>query len=295
MKIMNNNTKGILYISLSALFFATYGVWSHIMGNSFGDFFQAWTRGIIIASILFCIGIATKQIKKIQRKDLIWFCIISLAGGLNQAPYFYAFRNINIGTATLLFYSSLTISSYILGKFFFREKITFIKLLSLFIALLGMFLIFSFSWQMPFIIPAFFAVIAGIMGGLEVVFSKKISNRYPSITVLIYIFVVMFVGNGIISFFAHDNMPSFALSTGWMAQIGYAASMLAAMYFVVLGFRYIEPSIGGILGLSEIIFTIIFGYIFFQQHLNSAVFIGGALILIAAALPNLAVLKPQAK
>src|SRR5689334_17367398 len=141
---MHDNLKGALFVSLSAVFFATYGVWSHIMGNTFGDFFQGWTRGLAISLVLLAIGIGTKNLKKIQKKDLVWFGIISCAGGLNQAPYFYAFKNISIGTATLLFYSSLTISSYLLGKLFFEEKITLVKLLSLVLAIFGMCLIFTF-------------------------------------------------------------------------------------------------------------------------------------------------------
>ncbi|MEK7133637.1 MAG: MBL fold metallo-hydrolase, partial [Patescibacteria group bacterium] len=38
---------------LAALMFGSYGVWSRLLGSSFGTFYQGWTRGLIIALILF--------------------------------------------------------------------------------------------------------------------------------------------------------------------------------------------------------------------------------------------------
>ena len=44
---------------------------------------------------------------------------------------------------------------------------------------------------------------------------------------------------------------------------------------------------GGLLGLLEIVFSVAFGIWLFQEELTTKVIIGGALILVAAALPHL--------
>ena len=143
---MKTEVKGIFYITLSSIFFGSYGIWAKLMSSSFGNFSQAWIRSLLILLILVPIGLYKKEFKKIERKDLIWFFLISLAS-LSAAPYFYAFHTMPIGTATLFFYTSLVITGYIFGAVFFKEKLGFTKIASLIIAIIGMFLIFRFLLQ----------------------------------------------------------------------------------------------------------------------------------------------------
>ena len=130
---MNNKIKGPLLITISAFFYASYGIWSRLMMDSFQEFNQAWIRGLLLIFILIPFGIWQKKFKKIAKRDIKWFIVIALSGGLNQAPYFYGFKHLPVGTATLLFYTMLTIGAYLIGKFFFKEKIAWIKYFSLFL------------------------------------------------------------------------------------------------------------------------------------------------------------------
>jgi len=72
-----------------------------------------------------------------------------------------------------------------------------------------------------------------------------------------------------------------------LAQIGYSAALLFANLAVIEGFKHIEASIGSLIGLAEILFRISFGIIFFAESLTIGTIIGGGLIILSAALPNL--------
>ena len=99
---MNNGTKkGLLLILLSTIMFASYGVWSKLIGNSFGVFYQGWVRGLILSIILFPILYYTKQIVPIKKADWRWLIIFLIATSLTQAPLFYAFNHVDIGTGNL--------------------------------------------------------------------------------------------------------------------------------------------------------------------------------------------------
>ena len=283
----NRKISGIIHITLSALFFGSYGVWSKLMGNSFGEFSQGWTRAALLLALLIPIGIYKQQFKPVKRKDWIWFGLVSL-GGLNQAPYFYAFEHMDIGTATLLFYASLTIGGYMVGKIVLKEHIGTIKILSLLLALLGMVILYGMNIKLGNLLPGASAILAGLIGGVEVSTSKKISDRYSNIQILVVLFIVMLVGNLPFGLLRHEMIPT-VTDTAWLAQIGYTLSMLGAMYFVIKGFKYIEASVGSIVGLSEILFAIIFGMIFFGEYLTFAMFVGGMLIIGAGVLPNISV------
>jgi drug/metabolite transporter (DMT)-like permease len=49
----------------------------------------------------------------------------------------------------------------------------------------------------------------------------------------------------------------------------------------------VESGTGGLLGLLEIVFSILFGILLFEERLTWRVTVGGILIIIAAALPHL--------
>lgn len=285
---MNDKTKGISMITLSAVLFGSYGIWSRIMGHSFGEFSQAWTRAILMLVIFVPLAIFWKQLRSIKRKDVKWFLIISTLGALNQAPYYYAFSNLSIGTATLLFYAALTVWTYILGMIFFKEKITAIKFISLVLAIVGIGTIFQFSLQPSQIMAALSAVLAGMMGGTFVTLSKKISGTYSPLQIILIDVVVMFVANLIIDIAFHTVLfPSFSDFPRWLAVLAYAGALIGANVAVIYGFKYVEPSVGALLGLTEILFAAVFGLLIFKDVLTASTLIGGLFILVAAALPNI--------
>ena len=279
--------KGSILIALSAVFFASYGIWSRLMMHSFGEFNQAWIRALLLLLVLIPFGLITKKFREIAKIDRKWFVVISLSGGINQAPFFYGFEHLPVGTATLLFYTMLTVGAYIIGKFFFQEKITMIKYLSLLIAIVGLFMIYSFSLNVNQILSAIASIIAGLMGASVVVFSKKLSSGYSETQILTSMFTVMFGVNFIISLLLGENFPVLDNMTPVWGELGYTAAMLIANAAVVMGFKYLEPSIGALIGLLEVIFAISFGIIFFQELLTMEMILGIGLVLIAIALPDL--------
>lgn len=187
MKETEQKLKGPLFIIFSSLFFSSYGIWSKLMSGFFGEFSQAWIRGLIITFILLVLGIVGKKFKKITKEDWPWFVVTALAGGLNQAPYYYAFEKLELGTATMLFYASLTIGGFFFGKIFFKEKMTSSKIIALILAISGMGLIYGIKISGGFL-PLLMAIVAGGMGSAEVVFSKKISHKYSTLQVIVLTF-----------------------------------------------------------------------------------------------------------
>lgn len=285
----NNNAQltGSLFIAISAFFYGSYGVWSRLMIGHFSEFNQAWIRAAILLCILIPTGLIFHQFKKVQKKDLKWFAAISFAGGLNQAPFFFGFEHLTIGTATLLFYIMLTIGAYILGKLFFQENLTPTKYFSLALAIIGLSIIYRFSLVPSQILPALSTLLAGTLGAIFVVLSKKLSSTYSEIQILTILFISMFVSNLLISLTLHEPLPQLSLSLAWFGQFGYIASMLLANVAVIIGFRHIEPSIGGLIGLLEVIFAAVFGIILFHETLTPSLLIGSLIIILAASFTDI--------
>ena len=291
MKQFNNQkTKGTVFVLMSAFFYASYGVWSRLMANHFGEFSQAWTRALVLLVGTLVLNAIFKFFKPIDKKDRIWFLVIGLMG-LNQAPLFYGFTHLNIGTATLLFYAALLTGGYLIGKFSFKEKVTKIKWISLGLALLGMLVIYQLTLNSGQLLAVGLTILAGLMGAGGVVFSKKLSGEYPEIQIMTSYFISITVVNFIISAILKDALPVFGFNIPWLAQFGYLVAFLVANLTVIHGFRYLEPSVGSLIGLVEIIFGVAFGVVLFGESLGLGVILGSILILAAAALPNIKIKK----
>lgn len=53
---------------------------------------------------------------------------------------------------------------------------------------------------------------------------------------------------------------------------------------LMAGIKRLEPSVGGIIGLSEVVFAILLGVLLFAEPITSSVLIGGLLIILSASL-----------
>ncbi|MBU1084845.1 MAG: DMT family transporter [Candidatus Beckwithbacteria bacterium] len=290
---MQSKTKGTIFILISAVFYASYGIWSKLMGHSFGEFTQAWTRGLFLLIIIILLNQKLKIYKPFKKSDWPWFIMIALAGGINQAPYYYGFQHLDIGTATLLFYASLVIGGYLQSKLALKEQFSKSKIISLIIAVLGMSLIYRFTLTSSQIIPALFTCLAGFLGASTVVLTKKLSSNFHELQIMIGYFVMQVVFNLPLALILHETLPAFSHSSAWLAQLAYAISLFLANFTAIEGFKYLEGSVGSLIGMAEILFGVLFGLLLFGEILTPSTIIGGLLIILAASLPSLLEIKKQ--
>lgn len=295
---MNSRILGAGSISLSALFFASYGVWAQLMHAVFDPFSQAWIRGLLILLVLVPAGWYVKAYRRMERTDWLWLGLIALLGGLNQAPYYYGFGHLSVGTATLLFYVALVIGSYLIGWYFFGERITKVKLVALGLALVSLGWMYEFSLQPEQLLAAGMSIMAGLMGAGVAILPKKLSGSYSTIQILTGDFVAIFVINLLIwtALLAMNGAVSSGkellwslqfMPVAWQAQLGYGAAMLLANGLVIYGFRYLDATIGGLIGLLEVVFAGLLGWIVFGEELSLAWIMSSGLIVIAAGLPDM--------
>jgi len=282
------NKKGFYLVLLSSLMFGSYGVWSRLMGDYFGPFYQGWTRGLIILLILVPYLLWKKQIVPIKRKDWGWFATFMCFTSLTQAPLYYAFNHLDIGTATVLFYAAMLLTMYVVGFSFLGEKLTKVKVIAFLVACLGLFVTFSFSLLSFSLFAASMAILNGVASGTEVSSSKKLTGHYSALYVTWLSWLMVVLTNLPVSIMLGETQFIPTLSIEWAYQLGYIVASLIAFWAVIEGFKYIEASIGGLLGLLEIIFGILFGILLFQEVLTLRMGIGTLLVISAAALPHIA-------
>lgn len=287
--------KGVLFLLLSTIMYGSYGIWSRLIGDSMGTLYQGWTRGLLITLILIPILLYKKQLIPIERKDWTWLIVFLIFTSATQAPIFYAFNHMDIGSASLLFFAPMLLTMYVVGFVFLKEKITYIKIISFIIAALGLYSLFSFSIEKFSILAASMAVFNGIASGGEVAFSKKLTGNYSPLYVSCMSWIIIVPTNLLLSIAIGEKQLFPSLTAPWLWQLCFTFVSFIAFWFVIYGLKYIESSVAGLIGLFEVVFSILFGIILFGENLTVRIIIGAILILSASSLPHLNTLLNRRK
>ncbi len=280
------NLKGSLFITIAALMYGFYGVFFRLL-EGYDVFYSTYVRSFVIVAILLIMGLYQKSFKKIDKEDFKGYAIVLLFTVFTVAPVTYAYRYLELGTASFLFYASLTISSYIFGGLFFAEKFDSIKIISLVLSLVGMIFVFAVKIPQGLLFPVLMCILNGLASSGEIVFSKYISAKYSGIQITLLVFLAIAVTHLVISLLLGENQNLNLLTVDLFLLLLFSICAIIGMVAVIAGFKLLEPSIGAIIGLSEIVFTFILGVLFFNDKIGAQILIGGLIIVIAAALPNI--------
>lgn len=282
---MEVRAKGVICLVTSALFYSLFGVFSRLISDSFGPFSQNWTRGLVIVFLCFIVGSFSKGIKRIARKDIKWFAVIGISTAVLNPLFFVATNNLLLSTALFIFYSAIVLTTYLLGWVLLGEKINTKKLLALILSILGLFLILNTTLRDLKLSFAIIAFLSGSFYSLFATASKKVSKNYSSAFInLVSYVIVVFINLGI-SLMVKDKMSFDLSSCGVLYNFVFAFVVVAAFLLVVQGFKYIEAQKGSLILLSELIFVMINGYLFYREVPDFASVLGGVLILFAMILP----------
>jgi drug/metabolite transporter (DMT)-like permease len=203
------------------------------------------------------------------------------------APLYYAFNNMSIGTATLIFFSMFLITSYSLGYLFLGEKMTVTKIVALILAIMGLVVTFGIELGVFSLLALCLAALNGIASGGEVTMTKKVTAKYSSFQISVIAWAAILVTHLPLAIIAGESFVNPAIDIAWVSMLAYAVIGLLSFWFVIEGYRFIDASIGGLIGLLEIIVAIIFGVILFGEVITLSTIVGGGLIIFAAMLPNL--------
>lgn len=290
---MHKRALGLFSLVSAAALYGAYGIFSRMLGSSFGAFSQNWIRSIVVLffSVLI-ISVLKVRFKPVRKKDIKWIATWILFGSTGYLT-FIAFNHLPLGTVYFLTYATMIVSSFVAGSVLYKEKLTAIKLVSILLALAGLYLIYSFSIAPDKIFYALIALLSGAVTGMWNVISKKFSNNYPEMQ-LIVIDGIFSTCIGLITWlFILDPIPPITQALPWMWLCIYAAAGLGTTALIIFGFKNIEAQIGSVILPVEIIFAIAFGYLLFGETLTSTTLVGGLLIGSAAVLPSIMLIGSQ--
>lgn len=228
-----------------------------------------------------------KYWKPLQKKDYSWIIFWTFGGSLNMVFFFIAANKIQIGTLYFIAYAFIILTGFLLGNLFFKEKLNLIKFISSILAIVGLCLVYTVSFEPKNAVYLVFAAIVGITASFWSTLSKKISHHYSNIQMTL---MDAFVSSGVTFFIAmmmSEPIPALKLSIPWFGMILNVITQILGVGAVVYGYKHIEVQLASIITPVEVVFAALFGYVIFHEVLSPFALLGGSCIFVAALLPHL--------
>lgn len=275
---------GASLIVLASFFYASYGIWTKLMGDFFEGYTASALRSVLVVLLLLPVAFAFRRFQPLKLKQN-WRYILGLftAALFTWGPLYYAILHAGVGISLTVNYACLIIGALLFGRLFGGERFTKDKAISAALGFVGMCLIFtpgtsSFGW-----LPLTAAAISGLSIGAVMVCSRQI--QYNSTQTTLVLWVTSALASGAMALILQEQMPVIALHIEWLHLVFFSVASVAASWALVRGLKLIDAGAAGLLGLLEIVFGVAFGILLFHERPGILVLFGAIVIILAAAIP----------
>ncbi len=277
--VKNDKAKGIVYIIISAFFFALMGLFVKLSGDL--PIIQKSFFRNAVAMVFAAIIISKNHIWEIPRgKNIGYLLIRSVAGTLGILCNFYAVSRINLADASML--NKLSPFFAVIFSFFvLKEKADWKQLLAVITAFAGALFVMkpSFSFDA---IPGIAGFAGGLAAGLAYAYVRKLTqNGFKGPLVIFYFSLFSCVVTS--PWLIFDFKPMSA--NQWLYLILAGLSAGGGQFFITAAYSKAPAKEISVYDYSQIIFTTLLSLVVFGDLPDIWSF-AGYIIIISAAVFN---------
>lgn len=275
---------GASLVVVSSFFYASYGIWTKLMGNFFDGYMASALRSVLVLLLLVPIAVSYHQLEPLRLKRnwpyIAGMLFVSL---FTWGPLYYAILHAGVGISLAVAYASIVIGMFFFGWLFAGERFTKGKAVSALLGIVGLALIFSPTTKSIGWLALLGALISGLSSAVNSVFAKRIPYKATQSTIVLWATSV--VANFVMAAFYSKSLPVIGWRIQWLYLVIFALASVIASWSFVRGTKLIEAGAAGIFGLLEIVFGVLFGVLFFHERPTTVVLIGMTVVIVAAAVP----------
>ena len=269
---------GILLIAISAASFGTLAIFGRFLyADGMDTFTMLFLRFGISASIMTFILILRRE--PFPRGRVLALLIgMGALGYVGQSfSYLSAIKYASAGLVALLLYL-YPMFVFILSVIFLREKVTWVKVAALALALVGTALTVGPAGGQ--FLGVFFAITAAVVYSVYIIVGTDVMRHVSAVQSSVVIFASAGAVYGTLTAVNGAHLP--ASSSGWwsMAGIVLLATVIPVVAFLA-GLERIGPTNAAMLSTLEPVVTVLLAAWLFAERLKPITLVGGALILVA--------------
>jgi drug/metabolite transporter (DMT)-like permease len=272
---------GVLLIAISAAFFGTLAIFGRFLyAEGVDTFTMLFLRFGIAACIMIFILLLSKETFP-RGKILLQLIGMGALGYAGQSfSYLTAIKYASAGLVALLLYL-YPIFVFTLSVIVLREKVTWIKIVALILALLGTALtVDPAGGQLNGIL---LAISAALIYSVYIIVGTNVMKHVSVVQSSVVIFASAGAVYGILMTVNGAHFPT--TNTGWL---GIAGIVLIATVIPVIAFlsglERIGPTNAAMLSTLEPVVTVLLAGLIFGERLETIAILGGGLILVAVIL-----------
>lgn len=288
----NSNASAALLILFAALLWGTLGVFVTYLRQAGFSTLQIVFLRASVATLLLGIYIAVRDRKKFRIR--LYDGWIFIGTGLISFTLFTVCNQISMRLCSLSIAAALLYTSpafiMIFSAIIFREKLTAPKFIAIAVTVFGCFLVSGLLTPGAVIsVPGILAGVAsGLCYGLYSIFGRFGVEKYDSLTVTFYTFLLASVA--CIPFADFASMPAIFASADRVLPLVLAfgpVTCLLPYLFYTAGLAGTEPGTAGILATLEPVVSAVLSVIVFGESMNWQKVLGIVCILGSVLIVNL--------
>lgn len=274
--IKTDRTKGIIYIIISAFFFALMGLFVKLSGD-LPTIQKSFFRNAV--AMVFAVIVITKNRswELPKGKNIKYLFIRSAAGTLGILCNFYAVSKINLADASMLNKLS-PFFAVVFSIFILKEKANWKQFSAITLAFIGAMFVMkpSFSFEA---LPGFLGFLGGLSAGLAYTYVRKLSQNGFNGSLIVFYFS-MFSCLVTLPWLIFDYHPMSAQQWLYLILAGLAAS--GGQFFITAAYSKAPAKEISVYDYSQIIFTTVLSFIVFGDLPDVLSFMGYTIIIAAA-------------
>ncbi len=270
---MTPNARGALLALLAFAVYATHDVFVKILGGIYSPI------QLVFFSVLFSFPLATLMMMRDATPGTLlpvhpwWVAARTAATVVTGMTAFYAFSVLPLAqTYAILFASPLLIT--ILAIPVLGEKVRIRRWLAVIVGLIGVLIVLR-PGETELGLGHLAAIAAAVCGSFASIVVRKIGNDERPVVILLYPMVANFMVMGSMLWLVYEPMP--------IEHIGMVAVIALFAWIggrtIISAYRTGEAVIVAPMQYSQILWAILFGFLFFDESIDVATGLGSAVII----------------
>jgi len=272
---------GILFIAISAASFGTLAIFGRFLYADGLDTFTLLFLRFGLAAVLMLIILLIRREKMPRGKILLQLIGMGALGYVGQSfSYLTAIKFASAGLVALLLYLYPTFV-FILSVIVFREKVTWIKIAAIILALIGTALTVDPAGGQA--VGILLAIAAALIYSIYIIVGTNVMKHVSAVQSSLVIFASAGTVYGLLMAFNGVHLPSTNSGWGSIAGIVLVATVIPVVMFLA-GLERIGPTNAAMLSTLEPVVTVLLAAWIFGERLQSIALFGCAMVLIAVIL-----------
>ncbi len=268
---MNNKTKGIVYIIISAFGFACTGIFVKLSGN-IPSIEKTFYRNMVSLILAFILILIKKESFFGKRENQKYLLCRSILGTIGIVANFYAIDHLVLSDSVMLNKLS-PFFVIIFSLIFLKEGIKNSQFIALIIAFLGSIFIIKPGFSSD-IFPSLIGLTSAVFAGAAYTFVRYLGNKEKFYTIVFYFSFVSIIT--ILPFVIWVYKPITLTQFLYLMAAGTFASI--AQFSLTAAYKYAPASEISIYDYTQILFAAMFGFLIFNEIPDQWSIIGYTLI-----------------